>query len=508
MLAADEFDPSALGEPERATKIWFDADTHQFKREERMVRVGTSVAVDGRRRGLVLMVDQGEREGLMYIVKRFKTDHEQDEELMDETKIGALALWYGEKYHSMAQRPPGAFTPRFLPVWTYNLMERSGSPMVSVEPLIPDYEDVDLGGPVATSEQQVATAFALFTYHASSGKILIHSPTRACPGWWTKPRIASVDCVGGLIDDGKQGMWDFFTSNPSANAASLSAPEGSQQVRNIGRDVPESVTGPPAEDPFDALVQQQAAWRFQKRLITTFSGPPPAVSGSGVRFGHFSASAIGAARRHVTSGGGPVPPVSVLLQAARASRPAFTHPGVVEQPQSEAEQRQAETVKNFRKHMSGEMRLEMDAQRALEKSEADAEDERAQEELQAELAAEAASTAAEAARTLATMQAIPVPPARLAMLLPEEQTFHIHSELHDETLNNLMAIRDHGGSWLDYRSYLEKVISGLRSEVDPSSMYTPRKPPQPRQNGDEHDHGQELRSRGGSDAGASGGRGG
>lgn len=38
MLAADEFDPSALGEPERATKIWFDADTHQFKREERMVR--------------------------------------------------------------------------------------------------------------------------------------------------------------------------------------------------------------------------------------------------------------------------------------------------------------------------------------------------------------------------------------------------------------------------------------------------------------------------------------
>lgn len=53
----------------------------------RQVRVGTSVAVDGRRRGLVLMVDQGEREGLMYIVKRFKTDHEQDEELMDETKV-------------------------------------------------------------------------------------------------------------------------------------------------------------------------------------------------------------------------------------------------------------------------------------------------------------------------------------------------------------------------------------------------------------------------------------
>ena len=33
----DEFDPSALGEPERALRIWFDADAQQFEREERLV---------------------------------------------------------------------------------------------------------------------------------------------------------------------------------------------------------------------------------------------------------------------------------------------------------------------------------------------------------------------------------------------------------------------------------------------------------------------------------------
>ena len=35
----------------------------------------------------MLMVDEGERDGLMYVVKRFKTDQDLDEELMDETKV-------------------------------------------------------------------------------------------------------------------------------------------------------------------------------------------------------------------------------------------------------------------------------------------------------------------------------------------------------------------------------------------------------------------------------------
>ena len=39
------------------------------------------------------------------------------------------------------------------------------------------------------------------------------------------------------------------------------------------------------------------------------------------------------------------------------------------------------------------------------------------------------------------------------MVLPEEQTFHIHSDLHDETLNNLMSIRDHGGTWYALQSH-------------------------------------------------------
>jgi len=34
----DGVDPSALGEPERALRIWFDVNTKQFEKEERMVR--------------------------------------------------------------------------------------------------------------------------------------------------------------------------------------------------------------------------------------------------------------------------------------------------------------------------------------------------------------------------------------------------------------------------------------------------------------------------------------
>ena len=162
----DGVDPSALGEPERALRIWFDVDKKQFEKEERLVRtlppgnsscgalhpsstedvnrypwqvrVGTSVAIDGRRRGLVLMTDEGDHD-LMYVVKRFKTDHDLDEELMDETKVdtpdptpktsshpfckrrrpsatlgqvGALATWYADKYNDMSERPPGAYRPR------------------------------------------------------------------------------------------------------------------------------------------------------------------------------------------------------------------------------------------------------------------------------------------------------------------------------------------------------------------------------------------------------------
>ena len=135
----DGVDPSALGEPERALRIWFDVDKKQFEKEERLVRtlppgnsscgalhpsstedvnrypwqvrVGTSVAIDGRRRGLVLMTDEGDHD-LMYVVKRFKTDHDLDEELMDETKVDTPHPKPPNLLTSILHRPTPPRTPR------------------------------------------------------------------------------------------------------------------------------------------------------------------------------------------------------------------------------------------------------------------------------------------------------------------------------------------------------------------------------------------------------------
>jgi hypothetical protein len=104
-----------FGAPEQALRIWYDAEERTFQREERtvrapprrplsaacfatsqpwdelfallQVRVGTSVIFDGERRGVVLMKDEEEVDGLLLVIKRFKYAEDGEDQLMDEAKV-------------------------------------------------------------------------------------------------------------------------------------------------------------------------------------------------------------------------------------------------------------------------------------------------------------------------------------------------------------------------------------------------------------------------------------